>query len=102
MCVGKTKRQPGMTNGAKSWIVRGLKSPPSSLSPAKRGRDSGNPLHLPAFFLPLSAGESMKRSELEHLIRAAASIADDAEIVVIGSQAILGQFPNAPLSLLVS
>jgi hypothetical protein len=44
----------------------------------------------------------MKRSELEHLIRAAGSIADDAEIVVIGSQAILGQFPNAPLSLLVS
>ena len=44
----------------------------------------------------------MKRSELEHLIRAAGSIADDAEIVVVGSQAILGQFPDAPLSLLVS
>lgn len=44
----------------------------------------------------------MKRSELEHLIRAAGSIADDAEIVVIGSQSILGQFPNAPLVLLVS
>ena len=36
----------------------------------------------------------MKRSELEHLIRAAAGIADDAEIVVIGSQSILGQFPE--------
>jgi hypothetical protein len=44
----------------------------------------------------------MKRSELEHLIRAAGSIADDAEIVVIGSQSILGQFPNAPSPLLVS
>ena len=44
----------------------------------------------------------MKRSELEHLIRAAGSIADDAEIVVIGSQSILGQFPNALLPLLVS
>lgn len=44
----------------------------------------------------------MKRSELEHLIRAAGSIANDAEIVVIGSQAILGQFPNAPSPLLVS
>jgi hypothetical protein len=44
----------------------------------------------------------MKRSELEHLIRAAGSIANDAEIVVIGSQAILGQFPNAPPALLVS
>lgn len=44
----------------------------------------------------------MKRSELEHLIRAAGSIANDAEIVVIGSQSILGQFPNAPAALLVS
>jgi hypothetical protein len=44
----------------------------------------------------------MKRSELEHLIRAAGSIADDTEIVVIGSQAILGQFPEAPAKLLVS
>jgi hypothetical protein len=37
----------------------------------------------------------MKRSELEHLIRAAATIAEEQEIVVIGSQAILGQFPAA-------
>jgi hypothetical protein len=44
----------------------------------------------------------MKRSELEHLIRAAGSIANAPEIVVIGSQSILGQFPNAPASLLVS
>jgi hypothetical protein len=44
----------------------------------------------------------MKRSELEHLIRAAGSIANDSEIVVVGSQSILGQFPHAPPSLLVS
>jgi Nucleotidyltransferase of unknown function (DUF6036) len=44
----------------------------------------------------------MKRSELEHIIRAAGSIADDSEIVVIGSQAILGQFPDAPTALLAS
>jgi hypothetical protein len=44
----------------------------------------------------------MKRSELEHLIRAAGAIADDREIVVIGSQAVLGQFPQAPAALLVS
>jgi hypothetical protein len=37
----------------------------------------------------------MKRSELEHLIRAAGRIAGDTELVVIGSQAILGQFPDA-------
>lgn len=44
----------------------------------------------------------MKRSELEHVIRASGEIAGDAEIIVIGSQAILGQFPNAPVRLLVS
>jgi hypothetical protein len=44
----------------------------------------------------------MKRSELEHLIRAAGSISDDTEVVVIGSQSILGQFPDAPPVLLVS
>lgn len=44
----------------------------------------------------------MKRSELEHLIRAAGKIAGDREIVVIGSQAVLGQFPNAPPALLRS
>jgi len=41
----------------------------------------------------------MKRSELEHLIRAAGRVSGDREIVVIGSQAILGQFPDAPLTL---
>ena len=44
----------------------------------------------------------MTRSELEHLIRAAADIANDDEIVVIGSQAILGQFPEVPARLRVS
>ncbi len=44
----------------------------------------------------------MKRSELEHVIRASADIADDDEIVIVGSQAILGQFPDAPTDLLVS
>ncbi len=44
----------------------------------------------------------MKRSELEHLIRAAGSIAGDPQIVVIGSQSILGQFPEAPEALLFS
>jgi hypothetical protein len=44
----------------------------------------------------------MTRSELEHVIRAAGAIADDCEIVVIGSQAVLGQFPDAPPALLAS
>jgi Nucleotidyltransferase of unknown function (DUF6036) len=44
----------------------------------------------------------MRRAELEHVIRAAAEVAGDEEIVVIGSQAILGQFPDAPASMCVS
>lgn len=41
----------------------------------------------------------MRRSELEHLIRATGAIAEDDQIIVIGSQALLGQFPDAPASL---
>ncbi len=37
----------------------------------------------------------MKRSDLEHVIRAAGAIADDREIIVIGSQSVLGSFPEA-------
>ena len=44
----------------------------------------------------------MTREQLEHLLRAAADIADDDTIVVIGSQAILGQFPDAPASMRIS
>lgn len=44
----------------------------------------------------------MKRSELEHIIRATGAIADDRQVVVIGSQAVLGQFPDAPPALLAS
>jgi hypothetical protein len=44
----------------------------------------------------------MKRTELEHIIRAAGGITDARQIVVIGSQAILGSFPNAPAELTVS
>ena len=44
----------------------------------------------------------MTRQQLEHLLRAAADIADDNEIVVIGSQAILGQFPDPPASMRIS
>ncbi len=44
----------------------------------------------------------MKRFELEHIIRAAGAIIDSKEIVIIGSQAILGFNPNPPVELLVS
>lgn len=36
----------------------------------------------------------MRRSELEHLIRAAGAISGSKRVIVIGSQAILGQFPS--------
>lgn len=38
----------------------------------------------------------MKRADLEHIIRAAGSIADTQQLVIVGSQAILGSFPDAP------
>jgi hypothetical protein len=44
----------------------------------------------------------VRRAELEHVIRAAADVAHTDEIVVVGSQAILGQFPDAPPELLMS
>lgn len=44
----------------------------------------------------------MQRAQLEHLIRAAAVLADDSDIVVVGSQAILGSAPDAPAALLTS
>ena len=44
----------------------------------------------------------MTREDLEHLICAAATISDEDEIVVIGSQAVLASFPNAPPEMLLS
>lgn len=43
----------------------------------------------------------MNRAEFEHVVRAAADVVDD-DIVVIGSQAILAQHPDAPPELLRS
>jgi hypothetical protein len=44
----------------------------------------------------------MTRQNLEHIIRAAAATADVRDIVVVGSQSILGAFPSAPPELLES
>lgn len=44
----------------------------------------------------------MTREQLEHAIRAACEVAKDSEIWVFGSQAILGEFPNAPEDLCAS
>ena len=44
----------------------------------------------------------MNRAELEHIIRAASGITSQPDLVVVGSQAVLAQFPDAPAALLSS
>lgn len=44
----------------------------------------------------------MNRAQWEHVIAAAAEVTDEDEIVVVGSQAILGPVPDAPEPLLRS
>ena len=44
----------------------------------------------------------MLRPQLEYIIRAAAGITGASEFVIVGSQSVLGQFPQAPDELLVS
>jgi len=39
------------------------------------------------------------REQLEHAIRAACDVVEDDEVYVFGSQAILGQYPDAPAAL---
>ncbi len=44
----------------------------------------------------------MNRAQLEHVIRAAAAISDVRDVILIGSNAVLGQFPDAPPELCLS
>jgi len=44
----------------------------------------------------------MTRDQLEHAIRAACDVADDNELLIFGSQAILAEYPNAPPELRAS
>jgi uncharacterized nucleotidyltransferase DUF6036 len=44
----------------------------------------------------------LTREQLEHAIRAACDIASDPEVIVFGSQSILGQYPDAPAALCMS
>jgi hypothetical protein len=44
----------------------------------------------------------VRRQDLDHLVAAAARIVGEAEFVIVGSQAILGSYPDAPASLLRS
>jgi hypothetical protein len=58
----------------------------------------------PAFLPPAGDAVRLRQSSpaLEHLLPAASAIADERDFIVIGSQAVLGQFPDAPEALLVS
>lgn len=38
----------------------------------------------------------MKRADLEHILRACKGTTGETEFIVVGSQAILGKFPDAP------
>ncbi len=44
----------------------------------------------------------MTRGQLEHAIRAACDVTGDTELIIFGSQAILGSHPNAPEALRAS
>ena len=44
----------------------------------------------------------MKKPDLEHLLRAAGRILDEKQFIVIGSQSLLGKYPNAPPALTMS
>jgi len=44
----------------------------------------------------------MNRTQLEHLLRASGGVAAIQDLIVVGSQSILGAFPEAPPELLVS
>jgi hypothetical protein len=44
----------------------------------------------------------MTRADLEHIIRAAGAIVNDDDLIVIGSQSVLGEFPDAPAELRIS
>ena len=44
----------------------------------------------------------MRRADFDHVVAAAADITGETELVVVGSQAILGPFPDAPQTMLRS
>jgi len=56
----------------------------------------------PPKFGKLRTVSAMQRHQLEHIIRAASGITGATDFVIVGSQAVLGQFPDAPEELLVS
>lgn len=44
----------------------------------------------------------MKRKDLEHILRASGKLLNETQFIVIGSQSILGKYPDAHIDLLQS
>ena len=67
-------------------------------------REAANVTHRPVNTptAPATTDNTMRRDQLEHIIRAAAGVTGEREFIIIGSQAILGKHPNAPAPLLIS
>jgi hypothetical protein len=97
---------PVTASGRKFSGCRLSKSPRYWLLKPIKGSNCGRIRRLPALFRPgrfgKLNGEFVKRQQLEHILRAAGAITGAECFVVIGSQAILGQFADPPADLLVS
>ncbi len=96
-----------MRSGKSCCPARSKRFANSSAPKRSQGSGSGRIHLLPACFRPPKSGRSnlaiaRQRQQLEHIIRAAAGITGATEFVIVGSQAVLGQFPQAPDDLLTS
>src|SRR5580658_2726200 len=96
-----------MQSGRKFFLAPLMKSASCFVRPRMRRNDCDRIRPSSACFRRRKFGKSspastMLRPQLEHIIRAAAAITGAPEFVIIGSQALLGQFPDAPDELLVS
>ncbi len=94
-------------NGKPYLLATGLPYVLFFLMPVKKDGACVKAVRFAAFCHPKCGGVSiadsaMNRKQLEHIVRASGSISGCRELVVIGSQAILGAWPDAPKELLTS
>ena len=98
---------PPSPSGLRFSRGNGRRSAKSSWTKEKRGKGYGRAVLsagscLPGNVGPSTNGSSMNRKQLEHVLRASGSVSGCREIVILGSQAILGPYPRAPKNLLSS
>ncbi len=93
-------------SGGNFWNARGRKFVSCCWMNRKKASGCGKAIRFVGFSRRRNDGRStaliMKRSDLEHVIRAAGSIAGTRELIIVGSQAILGTVANPPPDLTVS